>query len=83
MASKMVDFLLELNQNPKLIADFGKDPEGTLAQSGLPREAQDVLKTRDPVRIRQAIAQELGIRDELLEGPTVRVVVRIEIHVII
>lgn len=52
------DFLLELADDPELLARFRDDPATVLAESGLTTEQQEILRSNDLKRVRDAIRAE-------------------------
>jgi hypothetical protein len=52
------DFLLELAEDPELLARYRDDPTRVLAESGLTDEQQEILRSNDLKRIRDAIRAE-------------------------
>jgi hypothetical protein len=52
------DFLLELAEDPDLLARYRDDPARVLAESGLTDEQQEILRSNDLKRIRDAIRAE-------------------------
>jgi hypothetical protein len=52
------DFLLELAEDPELLARYKDDPTRVLAESGLTDEQQEILRSNDLKRIRDAIRAE-------------------------
>ena len=52
------DFLLELADDPELLARFRDDPATVLAESGLTAEQQQILRSNDLKRVRDAIRAE-------------------------
>ena len=70
MRRKLIgEFLAELAENPELLAEYGRDPEGVLReQSGLTPEQQDILSSNDLARIRDTIRDEYH-RAEIIVVP--------------
>jgi hypothetical protein len=52
------DFLLELAEDAELLARYRDDPAQVLAESGLTDEQQEILRSNDLKRIRDAIRAE-------------------------
>ncbi|WP_437727594.1 MULTISPECIES: hypothetical protein [unclassified Sorangium] len=52
-------FIADLARDPNLQAAFSEDPERAMAQAGLSDEQKALLRTRDPKRIADAVAQEV------------------------
>jgi hypothetical protein len=52
------DFLLELAEDAELLARYRDDPARVLAESGLTDEQQEILRSNDLKRIRDAIRAE-------------------------
>ena len=55
MATSLSDFLLELSNDPDKLAQYKEDSETVLASSGLSDEDQEVMRSNDPQRIRDAL----------------------------
>jgi hypothetical protein len=54
----LLDFLIALAEDPLRAKRFKSNPEAELAGAGLTDEEKDVLRSRDPGRIRAALAAE-------------------------
>lgn len=59
MAETMASFVIKLAQDPKLLEDFRKDPVLQMGYAGLSASEQEVLVSRDPKKIRDAIGSQL------------------------
>jgi hypothetical protein len=54
--SKVVELLLKLQEDSKLLAEFDKDPDKVMIEAGITSEEyRNVLKTRDMLKIRQLL----------------------------
>jgi Tetrapyrrole (Corrin/Porphyrin) Methylases len=54
MKNQLNDFLISLARDSTKLAEFEKDPDGVLANSGLSQEEKEIIKSRNPHLIRQA-----------------------------
>jgi hypothetical protein len=53
-SSKVVEFLLKLQEDSKLLAEFDKDPDKVKIEAGITSEEyRNVLKTRNMLKIHQ------------------------------
>ena len=55
--TRLLRFILELAQDPVRARQFRADPDSTMAGADLSPEQQDVLRSRDPSRIRAALVE--------------------------
>jgi hypothetical protein len=66
---KMIgEFMIELSEDPDLLASYREDPEAVLRESGLTKEQQEIVLSNDLGRIRDAIRDEYG-RAEVIVVP--------------
>ncbi len=57
--SKVADLLLKLQEDSKLLAEFNKDPDKVMIESGITSEEdRKILKSRDIFKVRQLLAKE-------------------------
>jgi Aromatic-ring-opening dioxygenase LigAB, LigA subunit len=52
------EFLTELADDPELLGRYREDPEAVLAESGLTEEQQEIVRSNDLARIRDAVRAE-------------------------
>jgi hypothetical protein len=62
---RLLQYLIGLAQDPVRAIEFREDPDAALAAANLSSEQRDVLKSRDPSRIRAALADRPA-EDDLL-----------------
>ena len=60
MAENLTNLVLQLAQNPQLVAEFQKDPDGTSKRAGLSNADVAVLESGDAKLLRQALVTDLG-----------------------
>lgn len=58
MSTSLTDFLLDLAQDPKKADAFREDPRKVMAEAGLSKEDQELLRRGDPQAIKEAIDTE-------------------------
>lgn len=56
--TKLLDFLVDLATNPRLLKTYRRDPVRAMADAGLPEEDQAHLLSKDQTRISEAFAGE-------------------------
>lgn len=57
--SKIVQLLLRLQEDFKLLAEFDKDPDKVMVEAGISSEAdRDILKTRDMLKIHELLERK-------------------------
>jgi hypothetical protein len=57
--SRLVQLLLSLQEDPKLLAAFNKDPDMVMIEAGIISEKyKDILKTRDTLKIHLLVEEK-------------------------
>jgi len=57
--SKIVQLLLRMQEDFKLLAEFDKDPDMAMVEAGISSKAdRDILKTRDMLKIHQLLERK-------------------------
>jgi hypothetical protein len=60
--SRPVQLLLSLQEDPKLLAAFNKDPDKVMIEAGITSEKyRNILKTRDTLKIHLLLEDDSGI----------------------
>jgi len=81
MASNLVSFLQRLNTDPTVVERYERDPDAAMDQADLSTAEKELLKSGDPVRIRRAVAESLGLEDDVTGRPKLIVEVTIKVTV--
>ncbi len=81
MASNLVLFLQRLNTDPTVVGGYEKDPDAAMDEANLSTAEKELLRSGDPVRIRQAVAQDLGLEDGITERPKLIVEITVTVRV--
>lgn len=56
--SKVVEFMVKLQEDSKFLAEFNKDPDGVMTEAGLySEEVRNELKSGDILKIRQLLGR--------------------------
>lgn len=62
MAERLTNLIIELSENPRLLADFQKNPDAVAQQAGLSPAELAVMKSRDTRLIREAVTADVTSR---------------------
>jgi hypothetical protein len=64
--SRLVQLLLSLQEDPKLLAAFNKDPDKVMIEAGVTSEKyRNILKTRDTLKIHLLLEGDSGKEEEV------------------
>lgn len=58
MPKEAAKFLIDLSKDPKKREAFKKDPDGTMEKAGLSDKDKAVLKSGDPMKIREHLGDD-------------------------
>ena len=61
--SKLVECILRLHEDPKLLAEFNKDPDKVMTQAGITAEEdRQILKSGDLLKVRELLGSEVKVK---------------------
>ena len=78
MAEQLTNLVLRLAENPSALNEFSTDPERFLKESGLSEEEKNIILSRDPIKIREAIAADIQSGGPLAATEWVIVLVNVQ-----
>ena len=55
MSNEFIRYMIELGNDPDRVARLRSDPDAELADADLSEEEKEIIRSRDPVRIRSAM----------------------------